>query len=231
VRQLTLNLQLNERVSFDSFIVGDNAQLFNALQNLFVSSEFCWYLWGEQGVGRSHLLQSCAYAANQLQKKVMYIALADHQQLSPDIIRGIEQYDIVIWDDVDAIAGLNEWEVALFHAYNQLQPTGAKIISAATSSPTASHIQLPDLRSRLAAGVTYQVKPLRDEEKLAALQQRAKSRGMHLNDSVGRYLLSHCPRDMSALFSFLDQLDAASLQEKRLLTIPFVKSVLLEAND
>ena len=68
---------------------------------------------------------------------------------------------------------------------------------------------------------------LRDEEKLAALQQRAKSRGMQLNDHVGRYLLSHCPRDMSALFSTLDQLDSASLEEKRLLTIPFVKSVLL----
>jgi DnaA family protein len=227
VRQMTLNLQLNERITFDSFIVGDNAELIDALRNVSQSTEFCWYLWGERGVGRSHLLQSCAYAANQLQLKVMYIALADYQKSSPDIVRGMDQYDIVLWDDVDAIAGLNEWEVALFHAYNQLQAAGSKLICTATIPSLSSSIKLADFRTRLAAGVTYQVKPLRDEEKLAALQQRAKSRGMQLSDSVGRYLLSHCPRDMSALFSCLDQLDSASLEEKRLLTIPFVKSVLL----
>ena len=225
--QLTLNLQLNERITFDSFIVGDNAQLINALKNLLDSREFSWYLWGEQGVGRSHLLQSCAYAAHQNNMAVNYIPFADHLKLSPDILQGLDQYEIVLWDDVDAIAGIPEWEEALFHAYNQLHSAGAKLLCTAISSPLSSPLQLADLRSRLAAAVTYQVKPLRDEEKVAALQQRAKSRGMQLNDQVGRYLLSHCPRDMSALFSTLDQLDSASLEEKKLLTIPFVKSVLL----
>lgn len=228
MRQLTLDLHLNERVTFDSFIVGENAEAVHALRAIFSNTEFCWYLWGELGVGRTHLLQSVAHAANQLQKKVMFISLADYQALSPDIVRGIDQYDLVLWDDVDAIAGLDEWEVALFHGYNQLQSAGAKLVFTAANSPLTSPIHLPDFRTRLAAGVTYQIKPLHDEEKLAALQQRAKSRGMHLNDSVARYLLNHCPRDLSALFSCLDQLDAASLEEKRMLTIPFVKSVLIQ---
>lgn len=226
MRQLTLNLHLNEKITFDSFVVGENAELINALKNVFLTKEFFWYLWGEQSVGRTHLLQSCAYFAHQLQKKVMYVALSDYSTLSPDIVRGMDQFDLVLWDDVDAIAGLNEWEVALFHAYNQLQIAGSKLICTASNSPLSSSIQLPDFRSRLAAGVTYQVKSLRDEEKLSALQQRAKLRGMHLNDSVGRYLLSHCPRNLSDLFALLDKLDSASLEEKRLLTIPFVKAVL-----
>ncbi len=224
---MTLDLQLNERITFNSFIVGDNAEAVHALQTIFSSSEFCLSLWGDTGVGRSHLLQSCAHAAGLQEKKVMYIALGDYQSLSPDIVRGIDQYDLLLWDDVDAIAGLHEWEVALFHGYNQLQSAGAKLVYTAATSPLTSPIQLPDFRTRLAAGVTYQIKSLHDEQKLSALQQRAKSRGMQLTDSVGRYLLNHCPRDLSALFACLDQLDSASLEEKRMLTIPFVKSVLM----
>lgn len=173
MRQLTLDLHLNERVTFDNFIVGENAEAVHALQTLFSNTEFCWYLWGEPGVGRTHLLQSLVHAVNQVQKKVMYISLADYQSLSPDIVRGIDQYDLVLWDDVDAIAGLHEWEVALFHGYNQLQSVGAKLVCSAAHSPLASEIQLPDFRTRLAAGVTYQIKPLHDEEKIAAQIGRA----------------------------------------------------------
>lgn len=227
MRQLTLNLSLTERVSFESFVVGKNTQLVSALKNLFTSPERCWYLWGEAGVGRTHLLQACASAAHQQQYSVNFIPFSDYQKMSVDILQGVDQYDINCWDDVDAIAGLPEWEEALFHAYNQLQSAGTKLLCTALSSPLVSPIKLADLRSRLAAAVTYQIKPLQDEEKVAALQRRAKSRGMQLNDQVGRYLLSHYSRDLAALFSCLDQLDSASLEEKRMLTIPFVKSVLL----
>ncbi len=226
MRQLTLNLHLSEKITFDNFIVGENLELMSALKNLFSNDEFCWYLWGEQSVGRTHLLQACANYASQLQKKAMYVALSDYVNLSPDIVRGMDQYDIVLWDDVDSIAGLNEWEVALFHAYNQLQSAGSKLICTASMSPLSCQIQLPDFRSRLAAGVTYQIKPLCDEDKLTALQQRANLRGMQLSDSVGHYMLSHCSRNLSDLFALLDKLDSASLEEKRLLTVPFVKTVL-----
>lgn len=226
MRQLTLNLHPNEKITFESFVVGENSELINALKNIFSNQEFFWYLWGEHSAGCSHLLQACANFAHQLQKKVMYIALSDFSNLSPDIVRGIDQYDLVLWDDVDAIVGLNEWEVALFHAYNQLQIAGAKLICTASMSPSSIPIQLADFRSRLAAGVTYQVKALSDDEKLTALQHRAKLRGIQLSDAVGHYLLSHCPRNLSDLFALLDKLDSASLEEKRLLTIPFVKAVL-----
>lgn len=226
MRQMTLDLHLNERVTFESFIVGDNAQLILSLKNLFDNAEFCWYLWGEKGVGRSHLLQAIAYAANQKKYTMNYISLADYQKMSPEILFGLDQYDIVLWDDVDAIIGEPNWEEALFHAYNQLQARGAKLICTASSPALSTPFRLADLRSRLAAAITFQVKPLQDDEKLLFLQQRAKSRGMHLNDQVGRYLLNHCPRDMSALLAFLDLLDAASLEEKRLLTIPLCRRIL-----
>ena len=65
-----------------------------------------------------------------------------------------------------------------------------------------------------------------DEEKLQALQLRAKLRGFELPEDVGRFLLKRLDREMRTLFMTLDQLDRASITAQRKLTIPFVKEIL-----
>jgi DnaA family protein len=67
---------------------------------------------------------------------------------------------------------------------------------------------------------------LDDEQLLAALQLRAKQRGLILHDEVGVFLIRRCVRSMPDLYDLLDQLDRASLAEQRRLTIPFIKKVL-----
>ena len=63
-------------------------------------------------------------------------------------------------------------------------------------------------------------------DKLRALQLRASRRGLHLTDEVGHFILTRGTRSMSALFELLEQLDQASLQAQRKLTIPFLKETL-----
>jgi DnaA family protein len=58
------------------------------------------------------------------------------------------------------------------------------------------------------------------------LSLRARAKGLDLPPAVGRYLLTHARRDFPALLRLLDQLDRASLEAQRKLTIPFVKSQL-----
>jgi DnaA family protein len=87
-------------------------------------------------------------------------------------------------------------------------------------------IKLPDLKSRLAWGVVYQLHALSDEQKLDALKLRAQGRGLDLDLPVGKFLLRRCPRNMAQLFETLELLDQASLAQQRRLTIPFVKEVL-----
>ena len=43
---------------------------------------------------------------------------------------------------------------------------------------------------------------------------------------MGRFILTRGERSMNALFELLERLDQASLQEKRKLTIPFLKETL-----
>jgi DnaA-homolog protein len=58
------------------------------------------------------------------------------------------------------------------------------------------------------------------------LQLRARNRGMELGDSVADYILTRAERKLGALMSILDELDKSSLEQKRKLTVPLVKSTL-----
>ncbi|NVL32138.1 DnaA regulatory inactivator Hda, partial [Pseudomonas syringae pv. actinidiae] len=84
----------------------------------------------------------------------------------------------------------------------------------------------PIIKSRLTMALVFQMRGLSDEDKLRALQLRASRRGLHLTDDVGHFILTRGTRSMSALFELLERLDQASLQEKRKLTIPFLKETL-----
>ncbi len=186
----------------------------------------CIYLWGDHGTGKSHLLQAaCTLAATQ-QKKVIYIPLTERSQMSADMLSGMETLDIVCIDDIDAVSGDADWEVALFNLYNQLLAARRTLIVSARTSPAGLTLQLPDLKSRLAAGVAWHIAPLEEKDRLLALQQRARIRGFELSDEVMEYLARRVARDMHSLFSWLDRLDQATLVSKKKLTVPFVRELL-----
>jgi DnaA family protein len=127
---------------------------------------------------------------------------------------------------METIAGKSDWETALFALCNQVLDENRVLIVAAAMSSRECPIELPDLQSRLARLATYQVSALADEDRVLALQLRAKHRGLDLPDDTARYLLSRSRRDMASLYELLDKLDLAALRAQRRLTIPFVREVL-----
>lgn len=222
--QLTLGLGLRDDATFASFYPAGNMQVFNAILH-FVRGygEQYIYLWGQVGAGRSHLLQACCHAAPECNVSAVYLPMADAHL---DLFDGLENVSLICIDDVENIAGKEEFEEQLFHLFNRVRANNKRLIITGNVPPSNLAIKLPDLRSRLAWGVVYQLQALEDEEKLKALQQRAQSRGLELEPSVGKFLLRRCPRNMQQLFNTLEELDHASLVQKRRLTIPFVKEVL-----
>jgi DnaA family protein len=84
----------------------------------------------------------------------------------------------------------------------------------------------PELLTRLAWGLVYQLHPLDDAEKAAALAGHAAARGLRLPAEVSAYLLRHVRRDLPTLMGVLDALDRHSLETQRPLTVPLVREVL-----
>jgi len=225
VAQLPLNLQLRDDATLESFYPGHNGQVVHAIQaHCAGKGDPFLYCWGAVGVGKSHLLQAACHTALCLNIPTVYVPL--QVSLSSTLLQDLEKVPLVCLDDIEQVAGNAIWEEALFHFLNKMRAQQNRLIVSARNAPKYSAIQLPDLKSRLAWGVTYQIHALEDEEKLNALILRAGCRGLELNRSVAQFLLSRCTRSLFELFQTLELLDRASLAEQRRLTIPFVKQVL-----
>lgn len=227
--QLSLPVHLPDDETFQSYYpAAGNDQLIQKLQSCAVGeARQPLYLWGPGKSGRTHLLHAACASANDLERRSFYIPLGIHASISPALLEGLEQVDLVCIDDIDAIAGHPLWEEAIFDLYNRMaeHKTGSLVVSA-SSAPAEAGFLLPDLESRMQWGLIYQLHPMEDDEKLAALQRRAAMRGLQLPEDVGRFLLNRMARDMRTLFDVLDKLDKASMVHQRKLTIPFVKEML-----
>jgi DnaA family protein len=195
MKQLALQISPPPQPTLDNFVPGANAELLAQLRD-FVSGvlpDNIFFVWGEKGSGKSHLMQACA---------------------------GLHAVDDV--EKLDEAA-----QIALFNAINEAQQSGGKVLAAGNAPPP----QLPlreDLRSRLAWGLVYHVKPLTDEERATYLRAEAGRRGMRVPDEVVGYLLTHVRRDLPTLLAILDELDRMSLELKRPVTLPLVREALKE---
>ncbi|WP_018692717.1 DnaA regulatory inactivator Hda [Algicola sagamiensis] len=227
--QFALPVTLPDDETFESFHAGGNEQLLSHLKQ--VTSSFprqfsLTYIGGKPGSGKSHLLYACCVSAQEA--GLNNILLDGESLLATDVsmIEGLEHMDVICLDGVERIAGHASWEIALFNLFNRLQEQAKTLIIAGEETPDNLHFRLPDLISRLQWGLTYKIYPLTDEQKQSALIRRAHLRGLELSDDTARFLLSRQNRHMRSLVSMLDQLDQASIEQKRKLTIPFIKSIL-----
>jgi DnaA family protein len=136
--------------------------------------------------------------------------------------------ELFIADDVETLDAAAQQ--ALFVAINAARDGQAAVLAAGAAPPA----QLPlreDLRTRLAWGLVYQLKPLTDAEKALYLRAEAERRGLRLSDEVVWYLLNHLPRDLGSLHRVLEVLDRYSLASQRAVTLPLVREALSAAQD
>jgi DnaA family protein len=139
---------------------------------------------------------------------------------------GLEAADLLALDDLDAIAGSREDEIALFDLHNRLRDAGRGLLYAAADAPDALGLGLPDLRSRLAQCARWALPVLDDAGRAELLRQRAAARGLDFEDAALEWLLRRASRDLGNLTAIFDRLDRASLAAQRRLTVPFLRQVL-----
>lgn len=219
-RQLPLPFEPQARSTFESFIAGPNDELVSRLRQRDIGFE-CLWLFGESGVGKTHLLQAMC-------RRLAHACYIPATGVDPrgNALEAYRRFDVVTVDDVGHWLGERQAELACFDLYNQLHAAGARLVLTADRSPRATNFALADLGSRLRAAACYRVAALADEDKRQLLADAAQQRGLRLGDEVVRYLLARASRGQHELMAMLDSLDRSSLAQQRHLTIPFVKRVL-----
>ncbi len=240
--QLPLPVSLPTDETFSSFVVGENSQLVELLKNLsdtscesegslsgFVSGQNLPLIniIGGQGKGKSHLLFSICHEFFEKQTSHIYLNLGDYKSLHPQLLEGLEQVSIICLDNIHAVAGDREWEVGLFDLINRVaEGEQTTLVCTSLLGPSHPSFNLPDLRSRLGWGITFQLQSLNDEDRKSVIRLRAKQRGLKFSEAALDYLLNRSERDLPSLLRLLDILDEKSLQEKKRLTLNLVKQVI-----
>jgi DnaA family protein len=229
MKQIPLDVQLADYAVFDTWLAGDNAALVHALKQAATVQTFtlCW-LWGAPESGKTHLLQACVNEAHKNNFRTAYLPVGPGSELEPAMVENMGDLDVVCIDEVDTVAGHDAWEQAIFGLFESARQRGSRLIIAAEKPPLHCAFSLPDLVSRFSIGATFRVRPLTDDDKIKAMQLRARWLGLELPDEVARFLFSRIERGNHFLFDMLERLDKKALTEQKRLTIPFVRSFLAD---
>jgi DnaA family protein len=219
MRQLLLDLGADKPQTLDNFVVGHNEELLHLLRPFSLRAanmpnERFVYLWGESGAGKSHLLHALASGSD-----TRYIPAG----ANPDAFLFTAAVKLYLMDDCDQLSP--DLQIAAFALFNQVRENGGLLVTAGALPPARLALR-EDLRTRLGWGLIYQLHGLTDDEKIATLTHAAHSRGMSLSPGVLPYLITHYRRDMRSLSAMLDALDQYSLETKRPITLPLLRSLL-----
>ena len=222
--QLVLPLRLADHAVFASFLDNGNETLVATLAGIAAGKigQGCW-LWGARATGKTHLLQAVCEKAGD---RSVYLPLKMLAEAGPAMLDGLASRELICIDDVEQVAGAQDWDVALFNLFNEMQETGSQLVVAARAAPRECGFALADLTSRMSRLPVFQLQALDEQQRAAALQLRARHRGLELPDETAAYMLRRSRRDMASLYELLDKLDLEALRAKRRLTIPFVRDVL-----
>ena len=221
MKQLVLDLVTPKPQTLDTFADGKNAELAELMRRFAahegqVPRERFVYIWGEQASGKTHLLQ--ALAATEASRYIAADAELGAFQYFPEI-------SLYLLDDCEKLSAASQIEA--FNLFNQVRENGGLMVSAGAMPPALLPVR-EDLRTRMGWGLIYQVHGLTDAEKIDALTNIAVARGLMLSAGVLPYLITHFRRDMRSLSSMLDALDQYSLETKRPITLPLLRSLLKE---
>ncbi len=226
MRQLPLALGPAPAPTFDNFLPGPNAAAYAHLAALVGAAGLPGpaspplYLWGPAGTGKTHLLRGLAQRCQAAGQAVGWFDAADQQPWS-----WAADWSLVV---VDRCEKLDEAaQQAAFALFVEAAAHGTQVACAGRLPP----VDLPlrdDLRSRLAWGHVFSLRPLTDAETRAVLRREADRRGVVLSDEVLNYVLSHFERDLGYLMRLLDALDEFALVRTRHITVPLVRAMLAE---
>jgi len=246
--QLTLPVQLKHDATFDNFYGEANLKASSLLKYAIEThSETLVFLSGSIGAGKSHLMCAAISLVEYLNKQVdpkldsersiCYFSLDEicasfeEENEIEDFFTSLEEYNFLALDNIDTWLESDKKQRAikercLFNLFNQFKISGHQLILSAKVVPSRLNILLPDLLSRIQSGLLLHLHALCDEQKENLLQVIAKQKGLFLEDGVSAYILKRSGRNLNDLLSVLDELDHASLTEKRKITIPFTKKIL-----
>jgi chromosomal replication initiator protein len=194
---------LNPRYTFENFVVGPFNELAHAASRTVIKNPGLMYnplfVYGSTGRGKTHLIQSIGnhFRVHAPDRKVYYVT---SEKFSMDYVSSLQagkvqsfkekyrQYDLLIMDDVQFLAGREKIKEEFFHLFNHLYDGNKQLVFTSDQHPNVIQNLEDRLRSRFNAGMIISVTPPDHESRLAIVRTKAASHNVVFPDDVLEYL-------------------------------------------
>ena len=242
--QLTSGQGLSPQNTFENFIVGAGSQLAHAAAVAVANAPGRAYnplfLYGNTGLGKTHLMQAVGHHVlkNQPNAKVIYITT---ERFTNDFIYAIQENqlskfrkkyrgaDVLLIDDIHFLAGKERIQEEFFHTFNAIYGQDKQIILSADCHPSQIATLSERLKTRFEGGLMAQVLPPDIETKIAIIQRKAEEKKYILSTEVATYLAENSGGDVRSLEGLLNKVIFASLLHEEPITISLAMSALKQA--
>lgn len=212
---------LNEKYTFDTFIVGSGNELAYAACQAIAQNPGTKYnplfVYGGVGIGKTHLIQAVGNAilANKPNAHIVYVSIEQFTQEFIDAVRFkkntdfagyYRSADVLIIDDIQFIRGKEKTQEEFFHTFNALHQANKQIIISSDKPPKSIPTLEDRLQSRFAMGMSIDMQIPDFETRCAIIQTKADAHSITLPQEVVEYLANLVQTNIRELEGALNQL-------------------------
>ncbi|MCD8335408.1 MAG: chromosomal replication initiator protein DnaA [Clostridiales bacterium] len=213
----------SEDYTFDRFVVGSsnkfsyNASL--AVANQPGKSYNPLFLYGESGLGKTHLLYAIFHAIQQQHPdyQIIYVKGDEFTNELNEAIRlnstdafrqKYRDKDLLLVDDIQFIAGKDSTQEEFFNTFNNLYEAGKQIVLT-SDRPPSDMVRLEDrLRTRFEWGLMADIQPPDYETRCAIIKEKAILLGLNMPQDIIEYIAQNITANVRQLEGSLHRLMA-----------------------
>jgi len=237
-----VNISLNPRYSFDSFVAGPSNQLAYAAAQAAASTHPPKYnpvfVCGGVGLGKTHLLHAIGHHIHHARPRARLVYISGERFMN-EYIHAIrtnrmhnfrrryrEYCDVLLVDDVQFLAGKDGTQDEFFHTFNALHDSHRQIVLTADRKPYEISDIADRLRTRFAWGLLADIEPPELEVRVAILRKKAAADNIPLPDEVALYIATAIKSNVRELEGALIRLTAYASLSRREIDLPFARQTL-----
>ncbi len=228
-KKVTLNTKLNERYTFEEFVVGRNNNFaYSAAKAVAESPGYTYnplFIYGESGMGKTHLMQaigsfvlkegrncSIFYITSEAFTNEMIEGIRGNKM--PEFRAKFRKVDLLLVDDIHFLSHKEGTQEEFFHTFNALFDNKKQIVLTSDRPPK----DIPDLEKRLVtrfeSGLLCDLKNPDFETRVAILRKKAEPENIQMRDEVFNFIADNITSSVRALEGSLIRILAFSSYNK-----------------
>jgi chromosomal replication initiator protein len=237
----TSKTRLNEKYTFDTFVIGASNRFAHAAAVAVAEAPARAYnplfIWGESGLGKTHLLHAVGHYAQRLfpGMRVRYVST---EEFTNDFINSLRDdrkvafqrryrdIDVLLVDDIQFLEGKEGTQEEFFHTFNTLHNANKQIVVSSDRPPKRLETLEDRLRTRFEWGLITDIQPPELETRIAILRKKAAQDRLPAPAEVLEFIAARIEHNIRELEGALIRVTAFASLNQQPVDVPLAEIVL-----